>query len=89
MNPAERERLRLCLLQQLALSADAGRALASLVQGAHLADFTDASEDVVRGELVYLLDKGLVIRMAKLISPENARWRITAAGRDVLAEAGL
>lgn len=37
-------------------------------------------------EIQYLIDKGLLARVEKVISPENATVRVTAAGRDFLAE---
>jgi hypothetical protein len=40
----------------------------------------------VEAELLYLEDKGMVARSPKIISPELRAWRITAAGRDYLAE---
>ena len=40
---------------------------------------------VIRAELIYLQDKGLVVPVPKLISlGASKRWRITAAGRDYL-----
>jgi len=90
MNNAELERFRICLLQQLReVGADRDLPLGTIVTGARLAAFAAANDDTVRGELVYLLDKGLVTRVEKQLSPENKRWRITAAGRDFLAEQGL
>lgn len=90
MNPAERERFRICLLQQLReAGGDSSLPLSTLVLGAKLAGFDNTTEEIVRGELVYLLDKGLATTPQKAISPENKRWRITAAGTDYLAEAGL
>lgn len=89
MTAAERERLRLSLLQQLReVGADSSLPLSTIVLGARLAGFT-VSEEIVRGELVYLLDKGCVATPQKTISPENKRWRITAAGTDHLAENGF
>ncbi|MHB8520716.1 MAG: hypothetical protein ACYDH9_08150 [Limisphaerales bacterium] len=40
-------------------------------------------------ELQYLKDKGFVELVVKVISPELRSWRITASGRDYLAEKGL
>ena len=39
----------------------------------------------VEAELSYLSDKGLMAEVPKAISPEVPAWRITAAGRDLLA----
>lgn len=88
MNSAERELLRLNLLQQLRQAGQLVR-VSTLVLGARCGGFEAITEEVVRGELVYLLDKGLVASPQKLLSPENKLWRITATGTDYLAEAGL
>lgn len=89
MTPQSRELFRISLLQQLVGVADAGLPLPSLVTGARLDGHAAANEELTRGELVYLQDKGLVALMVRTVSPENKRWRITAAGRDFLAEEGL
>jgi hypothetical protein len=47
--------------------------------------FRPTREQVV-AELTYLVDKGLVAEVPRVISPENSCWRITAAGRDFLAQ---
>lgn len=90
MNSSIREALRVTLLQQLREAGSANSLpLSTIVMGARLNGFEAANEDTVRGELVYLIDKGFVATPQKAISPENKRWRITAAGTDYLAEAGL
>jgi hypothetical protein len=40
-------------------------------------------------EAAYLVDKGLLVEKEKRVSPENKVWRITADGRDWLAEQGF
>jgi hypothetical protein len=45
--------------------------------------------DEVKTEVNYLVDKGFISFVEKAISPERRRHRITAAGRDYLAEEGL
>ncbi len=89
MNPAHTESFRINLLQQLRAAAPSSLAVGTLVTGAILAGFSAANTDFVRSALSYLADKGLVADVPKPISPENKRWRITAAGTDTLAEAGL
>lgn len=89
MNATERENLRVSLLQQLRTVGASTLPLSTLVNGARLAGFDSANDDIVRGELVYLLDKGMVANPERAISPENKRWRISASGVDFLAEAGL
>lgn len=47
--------------------------------------FRASKPDDIRRELQYLADKKLAVMVGKIISPENACWRITADGRDYLA----
>lgn len=90
MSPEQIEQFRICILQQLrAVGAEASLPAATLANGAKLAGFSHANEDVVRSAMAYLTDKQLVAAATKTISPENRRWRITAAGTDFLAEQGL
>lgn len=89
MTAEQRELFRVSLLQQLAAAAGVGLPLARLRIGAVHAGFADATLDAINAELLYLLDKGFVVATEKTISPEIKRWRITAAGRDFLAEQGL
>jgi hypothetical protein len=42
-------------------------------------------EPLLARELGYLRDKGFIEAAPKVISPENPAWRITAAGRDLVA----
>jgi hypothetical protein len=89
MNAQQREYLRLALLR--VLDANATRfglgvtALASLVR----VDGCQPTDGEAELELAYLEDKGLIVRLDKPISPENPVWRISALGRDLLAERGL
>lgn len=89
MSPAEIERLRVSLLQTLRSGGVFAQTVPMLVTGVKLAGFGQADAEIVRCELTYLADKGLVAVDAKLLSPENKRWRITAEGRDHLAVEGL
>ena len=88
MSPAELELLRVALAQSLRATGYA-QTIAILLVAAKQAGFRDVTEAAVRSEVQYLADKGLVVADEKTISPENKRWRITAAGRDWLAEEGL
>lgn len=89
MNAAIRELLRQGLLQTLApVPAEVGLSAAVLrVQVVKIG--LEHTEAEIVAELQYLADKALVASVAKTLSPENRRWRITAAGRDLLAELGL
>ena len=90
MNPEEIERFRINLLQQLREAGGENTLPVSmLLTGVRLGGFRDASADTVRSGLAYLQDKGFVASPPKAVSPENKRWRITAAGIDFLAEEGV
>lgn len=89
MNAAQRQLLRTGLLQQLAIFAPGTLPLANLHRGAIIAGFTGLTETETAAELAYLVDKGLADTPTQLVSPELKRWRITATGRDYLAEQGI
>jgi len=83
-----RELLRLTLLRELSANPTrfglASRYILTIARASiGLRDLTVAD---VEAELSYLQDKGLAEPVEKLVSPENRAWRITAAGRDFLAE---
>ena len=50
--------------------------------------FNFPAMDELTAEVQYLVDKGFIAPATKVISPENKAWRITAAGRDELAQRG-
>ena len=87
MNAEQRELFRTALLR--VLDANHTRfglgiqALEHLI--AHFGFPNPAIRDLER-ELQYLNDKAHIVAVYKDISPENRTWRITAAGRDFLAE---
>lgn len=89
MTSTQLEALRICVLQQLREVGDGSLPISTLVLGAQLKGFTSASEEMLRATLAYLYDKSLVASVEKTLSPENKRWRITAAGIDFLAQCGL
>jgi len=47
-----------------------------------------AESQEIQDEVSYLVDKGLLVPVPKRVSPEIKAWRITADGRDFLAEEG-
>lgn len=49
----------------------------------------NVGKSAVEEELRYLIDKGLVVGVDKIVSPENGKYRITAEGRDWYAQQGL
>lgn len=89
MNTITREFLRNNLLIQLAAGGERGLALSTLALGARVAGFRIEKDDELKPELAYLVDKGLAANVSKALSPENGRTRITADGRDYLAQEGL
>jgi len=89
MTPAARELFRQNLLQQLAAISPGTLPVPALKVGLAIGGFERPTDEAIQAELQYLIDKGLVARPPALISPENGRWRITAAGADYLAERGL
>lgn len=88
MDTTTRELLRNNLLIQLDAAGERGAPLATLALGAKVAGFRLRDEQVA-DEVAYLVDKGFAAPVSKAISPENRRTRITATGRDHLAEEGL
>lgn len=87
MTAADREQLRLSLLRFLGENPTRfGYPVALLLQMARN-EGQRAERAVVQSELDYLADKALIVEVTKVISPENRAWRITAAGRDHLAQA--
>lgn len=86
---AAREFLRQALLCALApIPPDLGLGADTLRHRVISAGHQVAETEIVT-ELQYLADKGLVVLVPKALSPENRRWRLTAPGRDLLAELGL
>lgn len=88
MSPALREQFRLKLLQLVEATGAVGMRVPAIDThlAAHGYDHTEAQ---LVAEIAYLADKGLLAQVDKILSPELKRWRITAAGRDFLAEQGL
>lgn len=89
MTPTTLEQLRIRLLMTLNAVAGAELPVSTLVLGSKLSGFSEATEQSVAAELRYLEDKGYVAAAEKTLSPENREWRVTAAGRDFLAQRGL
>ena len=87
MNPERRELLRENILQILEERASDRFGLAAFAIQIRLGQygFRGMKLAEINTELQYLADKQLVTPVGKVISPENTCWRITAAGRDLLA----
>lgn len=85
MDPRARELLRTGLLRLLdEQDSRYGLSEPVLAELVRRYGFTPTAETVAR-ELDYCADKGLAAIVPRPISPENRHWRITAAGRDLIA----
>jgi hypothetical protein len=90
MTSEQREQLRLSLLRLLAMNPTPFGVPGSFLRvGAASEGRPGLSQEAVQTELLYLADAGLAVRVEKVLSPENACWRVTKAGRDFLAERGI
>jgi DNA-binding HxlR family transcriptional regulator len=85
MNAVEREQLRLSLLRYLGDNPTRFGFNAALLLQMARNEGHQVDKASVAAELQYLEDKQLVTLSEKTISPENRAYRITAAGRDLLA----
>ncbi len=86
MNATQREQLRISLLRFLGDAPTMAQNLGMLTQLAVSEGRRGLLQQEVETELQYLVDKGLATLAPKTLSPENKAWRITATGRDQLAE---
>lgn len=88
MTPAARELFRLAILRVLDANHSAYGITPPTI-GVLVAEFGFGPRpDETQKELDYLADKFFVSVVGKTISPENRAWRITASGRDELAQRG-
>jgi hypothetical protein len=87
MNAEQRELFRLALLRVFDTNHTRyGLGLEALKHfGLSFGLFAAKPEELER-EVQYLEDKGYIVVLQKVISPENRVWRITAAGRDYLSQ---
>lgn len=86
MTPETLRELRVNLLLQLRAAGRLGLGKNELLLGLKTAGFRDAKADTVEEEIGYLTDKEQVAKVDQEISPEVESFRITAAGRDWLAQ---
>lgn len=87
MRAVDRQQVRLSVLRYAAAAQGNGLS-AGLLQSFIAAEGQRITEAELSGELIYLEDKKLLARVSKTLSPEMKLWRITAEGRDFLAENG-
>ncbi len=86
MQPFQTENIRLSLLRHCDASGRYGLTEGLLLQFLRSEGMRALGLAQLQSELDYLAGKGLLARMEKLISPEIPAWRITAGGRDFLAQ---
>ena len=86
LTPSQRELVRLSLLRYLDAAEGFGLGEGILLSSIRAEGFRVVDEASLQKELQYLQDKGFVAVAEKTISPELRRWRITANGRDLLAQ---
>lgn len=86
MTAEQRNILRVTLLL-VARSAPLGLTLAFAPTALRVRSI-QATTDEIGDEIAYLCDKGMLAPVPKKLSPEIKAWRITAEGRDHLAEEG-
>lgn len=85
MNATDREQLRLSLLRFLDSNKGRFGLGARLLLQMARSEGGDVQIEDIHAELQYLQDKGLVIQIEKVISPELRSWRISGPGRDLIA----
>jgi hypothetical protein len=86
MTRPQREQIRLSLLRYCEASGQYGLSEALLLQFIRSEGWRALAPEELHAETVYLADKSLLAAVEKIISPENHSWRITALGRDYLAQ---
>ena len=85
MNSIDREQIRLSILRYAEAAANFYTPRIML-QCLRAEGFAPIETSDVQKECDYLVEKGFIARVEKMISPENAAYRISAAGRDFLAQ---
>lgn len=87
MTNEQRELFRQAILRVLdSNNTRFGLGVSAVQHSTVLFGFPSPKASDVSAELQYLADKNLIVECLKGISPENRAWRITAAGRDYLAQ---
>ena len=86
MTTESRELFRIALLKILGRIPSAALRLEAIRLNLVTFGFSDAAKEDIAAELAYLQDKGFISEFIKAVSPENKAWRITAAGRDFIAQ---
>jgi hypothetical protein len=89
LNTEQREQARLSILRYCSSAEEFGLAESLLLQFLRSEGLRALTSAQLRAEIAYLADKGFLCAVTKFISPENRVWRVTATGRDFLAEQKL
>lgn len=89
MTPSQRQTFRSFLLTSAAGAGRFGISEELIFHGARASGFHSVTQEEIGEEIQYLVDKGFLVAVDKQISPENKSWRVTAEGRDWLAQQGL
>jgi hypothetical protein len=87
--PATRELVRISLLRYAAAGGPRGVTSSLLMQYVRVEFRKEFSADDLQAEIQYLVDKDMLAPVGKTLSPELTIWRVTATGRDYLAQEGL
>jgi len=87
MTSVDRRNLRIMLLL-CAAKAPLGLTLETAKVVLNSKGFRSSGEDI-QAEITYLVDKGWMAELTKRLSPEIRSWRVTAEGRDFLAQEGF
>ena len=86
MNNHQREQLRISVMRYCESAAQFRLSAGLLLQFVRNEGFRSLTSTQLNTEIRYLTDKAFLAAVEKPISPENEAWRITAAGRDYLAQ---
>ena len=87
-SPEETQRLRINLLRQCKAASLLGQTLSALSVGARLEAF-DANEKRIDEECDHLADLGLLRLVEAKFSRDVKRYKLTAEGREWLAQQGF
>jgi hypothetical protein len=89
MTATDRETLRHTILSAAEAAKPYGVTLALLSVAVRNIGLRSATTGDIHAEVDYLADKGFLHPEPKALSPENKSWRISASGRDYLAQEGI
>lgn len=84
--PQTREMVRISMLRYLAEAGAHGMRESLLCESICMQFNKRFQREDLANEIHYLVDKDFLAPITKALSPENAVWRITADGRDWVAE---